>query len=146
MGVIDLGVSENGISFVHSSFNKSLNITLEEEITFELVLLALADLAVDDASIHAERRSDNYLSIVAFEHHDFMRIKIGTHAKWFTVSLSPSDRADLADDKRFAKVKNKNQLHWKVALSSVDQLKEHFDLIQKAYLGAKWSHENFCSR
>lgn len=145
MNPIEFCFAEDGTPLVRSSFDKPLNLTPEENIALDIVFDTLKDIASENAELHAERRSDNYLSIVAFEHHDFMRIKIGDRSKWFTVALSPSDRIDLAQDARFAKVKNKNQLHWKVSLSAVEGLKQHSDLIQKAYLAAKWSHEKFCT-
>lgn len=140
MKTMEFGFMPDGSIFARSVFNKPLNLTPGEEIALEIVFSALSDIVDEEADLHAERRSDNYFSVVAFEHYDFMRIKIGDRAKWFTVSLSPSDRLELADDERFSKVKNKNQLHWKVPLNSPEQLNEHFDLIQKAYLFAKLSH------
>ena len=86
--------------------------------------------------IHLERRTDSYLTIVVCGVYDFCRLKIGKRSMWVSVALSPNDRKLFFDDIRFSNELHKNQFHWKIKLSSVDDLRSSLDLIQKSYFCA----------
>lgn len=141
MPTMEFGIDENCKAFAHSVFHRPLELTDAENDALNIVYKALSDLDIESAEIHAERKSSKYLSIVAFEHYDFIRLKIGEKSKWISVFLSPQDRSDLFNDKRFSNFKNKNQIHWKITIQSIEQLEDHKDLIHRAYTSAKWSHE-----
>lgn len=149
MATITIGIDSNGKVFSRSSFEKALNLTPDEQRAIDIVYEALTTLSTEDADIHVEQKSTNYLSVVAFEVYDFLRLKIGEKAKWFSIatySFSKADRSDLSEDIRFATVENKKQNHWKISLASAEQLKEYQDLIQRAYAAAKQSHEKDLSK
>lgn len=129
--------AENGILLLH---NSPEFLTEGEEKALDIIYSVLKEFDIESANIHVERRSENYLSLVAFEHYDFIRFKIGKRSKWISVSLSPTDRITLAEDKRFFNVKNKRQLHWKTELFSVEYLENCKDLIQRAYHNAERSY------
>lgn len=86
----------------------------------------------DSQRLHLERRSNNYLSVIKDESHDFCRIKIGDKSKWFSLSMWGIDRAVL-DDPRLESVNNKNQRHWKIALSSIEDISKYSDFIRASF-------------
>lgn len=145
MGTLEFGIDKNGETYSSIIFEKPLNLTDAETSAIDLIYRALSELETSTADIHVERRSTNYLSIVAFSDYDFIRLKIGERAKWFSVSLSPKDRSELASDPRFSGVSNKRQIHWKVNLLSIEDLIKHADLLQRAFHAACWSYEKTIS-
>ena len=146
MPEIELIADGAGTIYTRSSFEKPLALADEEQSAIDIIYKAFSGLATDSAEIHAERRSTNYLSIVAFSDYDFIRLKVGERSKWFSVFLSPTDRSELENDIRFAGVPNKRLLHWKVKLSRTEELSEHTDLFQRAFAAAKWSYEKTISK
>lgn len=146
MAEIKVIVDKTGAIHMESSFERPLTLTEEEQHSIDIIYRTLAGLDTGSAEIHAERRSVNYLSIVAFSDYDFIRLKIGERSKWFSVFLSPTDRSELADDVRFADVSNKKQLHWKIKLSRTEDLGKYTDLFQRAFASAKWSYEETISK
>lgn len=146
MGTLEFGINENGKNYSSIIFEKALNLTDAETSAIDLIYGALAELETSTADIHVERRSTNYLSIIAFSDYDFIRLKIGEKAKWFSVFLSPKDRSELANDPRFSGVPNKKQIHWKINLSSIEDLTKYADLLQRAFHAANWSHEKMISK
>lgn len=144
MAVIEIGIDRNGSVFLRNSLRKDLDLAQEEQRAIDIVYEALVELGIEDADIHAEQRSANYLSVVAFGVYDFLRLKIGEKSKWFSISsfsFQKSELDELSKDARFADVKNKRQNHWKVKLESTEQLSENRDLIQKAFLATKRVYE-----
>lgn len=145
MAILEFGIDKNNI-YSRNIFEKPLALTPEEELAVDIIYKALSDSEIDAAEIHAERRSTNYISIVAFFDYDFIRLKIGTRSKWFSVFLSLTDRVELANDVRFSNISNKQQIHWKVSFSEIEQLEKHTDLFKRAFTAAKWSYEKTLSK
>lgn len=146
MAKIEIIVDKAGTIHMESSFDKPLALTEEEQSAINIIYGALAGLNTGLTEIHAERRSVNYLSIAAFSDYDFIRLKVGARAKWFSVFLSPADRSELADDPRFADIAGKGQFHWKVRFSRTEELGAYTDLFQRAFAAARWSYEKTISK
>lgn len=146
MTTMEFGINENGAIYSSNIFEKPLDLTAEEKSAIDLIYKALSELETSTAHIHVERRSTNYLSIVAFSDYDFIRLKIGERAKWVSVFLSPKDRSELKNDVRFANISNKKQSHWKINLSCTEDLIKHADLFQRAFSSASWSYEKTISK
>lgn len=124
-------VHENGKTVVKSNFDRQYEpvvLTPEESIAVSIVCECLSHL---HCKIHLERRTANYLSIIANDSYDFCRIKIGTRSTWFSVFM-PRIQAEFVNDSRLSGVKNKNQFHWKINLNRIDELKQYTDIIQKS--------------
>lgn len=137
-GIITISFDENGIS-VCNSMNRRydpVELSEEERRAIEIIEAAVSSEPNSHDPIHLERRTDKYLTVVVCGVYDFCRVKIGKRSMWVSVSLSPTDRELFLTDARFANELNKNQIHWKIALASVDSLKNCSDLIQKSYLWA----------
>lgn len=84
------------------------------------------------ADVRLERRTDSYLTLVTGENGDFCRIKATERAKWFSLDLwNATD--EIKNDDRLQNVKNKNQRHWKIPLSSISDLSLYADFILFAY-------------
>lgn len=102
----------------------------EESAAVHLIFEALGE-AVSEAGIHVERRTDKYLSIVAYDVYDFCRVKIGKKVMWMSLSL-PSEMK-RTDDPRFEAGQKKNIRHWKIPLQNVSDIFNSKDLIQAAF-------------
>lgn len=123
---IEIRVENNGFGVSASTDRWAATVTMspDEEKAVSSVFSALGDLAV---RVHCERRSDAYLSIVGPDYgDDFCRIKAGARSVWFSLDLP---LCGVSDDPRLACVKNKNQRHWKIPLSSVSDIPIYSDLI-----------------
>lgn len=146
MATMTFGADTNGSVYSSNIFEKKLDLTDAEKSAIDVIFKAFSEQEISSAEIHPERRSTNYLSIVAFSDYDFIRLKMGEKAKWVSVFLSPKDRSELASDVRFAGVSNKKQIHWKVSLSTVEDLEKHVDLFQLAFSSASWSYQKTISK
>lgn len=138
MSEITIAFNQNGIT-VSSSINRRYEpvvLSDDEQQAVKIIEESVAYAVDTSEPIHLERRTDNYLTVVVCGVYDFCRVKIGKKSKWVSVSLSPSDRELFFNDTRFSSETNKNKFHWKIALSSVDDLKNCSELIQKSYLWA----------
>lgn len=121
-------ISLNGVDItVESSINRRFDPV--ELTTFEKPIvnsvLEIIYRKIDPSFVHLERRSDNYLSIVAFEDDDFCRIKAGAKAKWISLALGYNDDyKQYIDDPIFSSQKNKRQRHWKISLTPNISIKD----------------------
>lgn len=143
MSAIELKFEDGKISVSSSELRRDENVVLTsaESRAAKIVEEALAEIGVSTSQICYKRNSQSYFSVVTHEVYDFLRIKIGDRAAWFTVFLSPMLRKELASDPRFNDQKNKRQLHWKVMLMDADDLANYKDLIQYGYQSAVWSFQ-----
>ena len=120
-------VVENGhvSASVTSSFDHGdVVLTSEESAAVSAIFSAAGPLA---ASLHCERRSDAYLSIVGPEYgDDFCRLKATARSLWFSLDLTARD---VSGDPRLSCVKNKRQRHWKIPLDSIDDIAAYGDLV-----------------
>lgn len=122
--------------FVTSEFDKykeDVILTAQEQILCNILRNMFNKIGVDyDTEIKLQRRSNSYLSIFNNNGNDFLRVKASAKTTWFSI-----DTWKMADeyknDPRFDSVKNKKQRHWKIVLSSPNEIAKHFDLISEAY-------------
>lgn len=110
----------------------------EESTAVHLIFETLGE-TVSEAGIHVERRTDKYLSIVAYDVYDFCRLKIGKNVMWMSLSLPPEMKR--TDDLRFEAGQKKNIQHWKIPLQSVSGIEKCCDLIQASYKYTIASHQ-----
>lgn len=139
MTAIEIKVIGKDIYVSRNEEKHNLSLSEGEKAAIHLIKGILEDEVGDFSNFSLERRSANYLSIVYCKDYDFIRLKIGTRSMWISFYFSTDDRHELANDKRFNKLKNKNVLHWKTNLASIDQLEEYSDLIIRSYHAALWS-------
>lgn len=133
--VISATIHPDGTVTVNHSPNDRRNITLTDDecAFFDALQKGLEAAGVDLSHIHLERRSDNYLSVVAYDHYDFVRFHVGLRSSWFSVWVAGEHRKDLLEDLRFSAQKNKRQLHWKVQVHDISDIAQCYDLLQLAY-------------
>lgn len=134
MAAITIGFDPETGAFVKTQFDKryepvTLNDLESQEISAIFNVLSKYDVSQD--SISLERRSDDYLSVIA-GNDDFLRLKMGVKSKWFSIRITKEFR----QDDRLTNVKNKNQFHWKVAIDSEQDIYLYSDIIYASYLNA----------
>lgn len=118
--------SQTGKVEIESIFDKDLNANSDEEAAFKIICSFLPCDLLDRVFI--ERRSKDYISMFCGVN-DFLRLKYSTRSKWLSLRL-PHDVAALnVDNPLFSVQTNKNQLHWRGYLRSLDDLKLFKDLI-----------------
>mgnify|MGYP004527796267 FL=1 len=118
--------SQTGKVEIESIFDKDLNANSDEEAAFKIIYSFLPCDLLDHVFI--ERRSKDYISMFCGAN-DFLRLKYSTRSKWLSLRL-PHDVATLnVDNPLFSAQTNKNQLHWRGNLQSLDDLKLFKDLI-----------------
>lgn len=83
--------------------------------------------------IQFRRRSQSYLTLLSPNNFDFCRIKVGIKSVWFSILTKPLSEKIKADH-RFDSVKNRQTLHWKIKLESIDDFKNNSDLIVESYI------------
>lgn len=116
-------------------YNADAVLTDLEKKAIDIIASKFEEFSIDFSNIKASRRSENYLSLIAENDFDFCRIKAGNRSCWFSIhSLNLNDT--LKNDSRFDEC-NKKLVHWKIKLSSVDDLEEYADLILESYLSIK---------
>ena len=130
---IEFSLEKGKVKTSSSIFRRyeTVELTPQEEQGVKIVVDSIGDKLTTE--IHLERRTDNYLTIVVGRECDFCRIKAGKKSSWVSLSLPSNERKSLALDPRLSVVINKNLVHWKIPLSSIDKLKDYGDLILKAY-------------
>ena len=97
----------------------------EEDAAVSAILSCCGDLA---SLIHMERRSQNYLTLAIPEDGlDFCRVKASPRTLW--MSLDVWTGGFPLEDPRLAGVPNKNQRHWKISMSGIDEIANYADLI-----------------
>lgn len=121
-GVFSYGIDENGKFFYESVLDRY---DTEVEPT-EMEAEALKDIIDVTGPVHLYRRSDAYLTICNDADNDFCRLKATPRAFWFSLDVPP----EFQDDERLASVQNKNQRHWKIKLTSFDDIKKYSDIIE----------------
>ncbi len=132
---------QNGMPSVTSELdrrNAPVNLSTGEKEAVDIILRAIENAGFPTDKIHLERRTENYLTIVAFDVFDFCRIKIGTKAKWISLDFSKEDRELLGEDPRLDIIKSPHLLHWKLPLDDVSDISRYTDFIVHSY---QWSGE-----
>lgn len=123
-GALSITVDKNGKVIIESIANRT-----EVEVT-ELESEAVKIIADIIGDVELERRTDSYLTVLNQEGNDFCRLKITERTMWFSFDMNPDIMPQYVSDPRLDSVKNKNQRHWKVKLSCVDELKDYMDIIE----------------
>lgn len=131
---IEFSLEKGEVKISSSIFRryKTVELTPQEEQAVKIVVDSIGDKLTSE--IHLERRTDNYLTVVVGQEFDFCRIKAGEKSTWFSLSLPSKERKELALDPRLSVVANKNLVHWKIPLTSIDKLDNYSDLILKSYI------------
>lgn len=104
------------------------NLSAGEKEALNIIKDIITNSNLDFGKVRLERRSENYITLISDDDSDFCRIKIGNRSKWFSLDLWKY-RKELSSDERLTIVKNKNQIHWKIPLESVNDIKKYADLI-----------------
>ena len=92
---------------------------------------------VDLSAITLKKNSDSYTSIFRGEYNDFVRFKITDRTKWISIRITESDRDLYCNSPLFIAQKNKNQLHWKAKINSVDEIHNFKSLIINSCLSTQ---------
>lgn len=139
MSGINITFNKNTISISNDYDRRNQPVSLSEGETSAIneIYKILSEAHVAAPLTHLERRSDNYLTLVAFKNIDFLRIKIGKKSSWFSVDIYNIKDKFLCDP-RLQQVKNKNQRHWKISISSFTDISIYADIIVAAY---NWAAE-----
>ena len=111
--------------------------TPDEKTALEIIYKALSEIDIAPSEISLKKISKNYLTLVVGKFTDFCRLKIGPKSKWISLAFSYDDEQALINDPRMTKVKDKKIRHWKIPLSSIEELSSYSDLIQKSCLYGK---------
>ena len=105
-----------------------ITLSPEESAAVSAILSCCGDLA---SLIHMERRSQNYLTLAIPEDGlDFCRVKASPRTLW--MSLDVWTGGFPLEDPRLAGVPNKNQRHWKISMSGIDEIANYADFIRLA--------------
>lgn len=123
--------SENDVADCHCDLDRVQGSVTLNQYEFDALSIIKKSLS-DDADVRLERRTDNYLTLVTGECGDFCRMKMSERAKWISLDLwnAPDE---IKKDDRLQIVKNKNQRHWKILLSCIDDIEQYSDFIKIAY-------------
>ena len=125
-GIMSFGVDENGKFFFESAGQRYKT---EVEPT-DIEAQALSRIcAAAEVPIKCYRRSDAYLTICNEAGNDFCRLKATEKALWFSVDMWTNK---VADRPSLDRVENKKQRHWKIKLSSIEQIDQFADVIAEA--------------
>lgn len=117
------------------NYNTDAELTDLEKNAIYIISSKFEEFSVDFSKIRICRRSENYLSLVADNEFDFCRIKAGIRSNWFSIhGLNLPD--NLKNDSRLNEC-NKKLVHWKVKISTIDELNDYADLILESYLSIK---------
>lgn len=102
---------------------KELSLTSDEEVLLEIIFSFLSD-SVEVSMLGIEKRSNDYTSVIYGGLNDFLRFKYTSRTKWISLRLPISIQKENINNPLFSLQKNKRQLHWKAALSSLDDLEK----------------------
>lgn len=143
MSEITINYNKNtGVEIIiKSAYELADSLSDGESAAMAKIFTALSKIGVDCETIKLQRRSKNYLSLIAFEIYDFIRIKIGSQSLWFSICLSEFDKSELKNDIRLETIENKNQVHWKIPLADLEEISLYEDLFQRSYQTALISYE-----
>lgn len=134
---INIGLDKNGNPFVENTLNRryeAVELNDDEQAAADIVFKALSNNGVPLNTVHLERRSDNYFSVVVNDVYDFCRIKMGAKSKWFSLLLLKKDR----NDPRIDPNQDANKLHYKFKVSAPQDMEQYADLI---FLSCQSCHE-----
>lgn len=122
---MEIVLSTSGI--LYPNRGRGINVDLSE-LEQQFVHLALRRVYEDDSlsdKLAIDQRSSNYKTVSCYTDYDFLRFKISPRSLWFSIVPNPNDKRD----QRFDSVKNKRTIHWKIELSSIDDVDSYSDLI-----------------
>ena len=123
-GAFSFGIDEDGKFFYTSATDRY---DTEVEPT-ELEAQALEHIIPITGAVKLYQRSDSYLTICNEGGNDFCRLKVTPRTMWFSLDMPFA----YYEDPRLEHVPNKNQRHWKIKLSSIDDIDLYSDIIKAA--------------
>lgn len=112
------------------------DLTNDEEYAVDLIRTQLLAIGSHADALTVEQRSSSYLSL-CYKQCDFMRMSFGPRVCWFSLQVIGDMRKKFFNDARFDCVKDKNLLHWRIDICSVECLDEYLDLIEYSYNSAR---------
>ena len=121
---------EKGIISVTSEFSKRqfpIEMTKEEQMAYLIIESSV------NQSVIPEKRSDNYITLLTKNGFDFCRIKFTQRTAWFSLDMW-SCPSQVQNDQRLSNVKNKKQRHWKIIVSSPEDVSLYGDIIYNSYI------------
>lgn len=123
-----------------TGFNRCtpVELSLDEQKFVEIALKQVFQHEQLKEHIIIDQRSSNYKTIAYNVDYDFMRFKIGSKSKWFSILPHPNDKTD----KLFDLVKNKKTLHWKIQISDIGEVEQYCGLILNAAVYAAENSSN----
>lgn len=125
---MEIVFSASGVVLTGSERGVPVELSQQERQFVEIALKQFSQNEQLRSGILIDQRSSNYKTVSYGVDYDFLRFKIGSRAKWFSVLPNPADKSDP----RFDGVSNKRQLHWKISLSDVADVGQYSDLISNA--------------
>ena len=129
---MEIVFSASGVVLTGSERGVPVELSQQERQFVEIALKQISQNEQLQSGILIDQRSSNYKTVSYGVDYDFLRFKIGSRAKWFSVLPNPADK----NDPRFDGVSNKRQLYWKISLSDVADVGQYSDLISNAALYA----------
>lgn len=121
-GAFSFGFDENGKFFFESETDRYDTEVEPSEMEAE-ALKYVIDAA---GAVKLYQRSDSYLTVCNDADVDFCRIKATPRTMWISLDVPEA----FQNDDRLANIPNKNQRHWKIKLTSIDEIQKYSDIIE----------------
>ena len=83
----------------------------------------------DVSKFKIEHLSNNYTTL-KYDVFDVLRVKFTLKAKWISVAPTNEDRDIYKDSPLFDDQGNKNQVHWKSYINSINDLEKYLDIVR----------------
>ena len=130
-----ISIFPNGIHSQFDNYNKDSDLTELEKQALSYIKQEFEENDIDFNTLSFRRRSEDYLTILAYNEYDFCRLKVTERSIWFSINgiILPNS---IKNDPRFDGVK-KSLIHWKIKLPNIESIKDNADLILESYLALK---------
>lgn len=108
----------------------SNNVIEVSECESELLSI-INDILSGRGEYYLERRSENYLTLVAGEY-DFCRLKATERTRWISLDMWRCSES-IKNSEKLKNVSNKNQRHWKIKLSDINDIRNYADILVASF-------------
>lgn len=98
-------------------------------------LSIISEILAKHGTFRIERRSENYLTLIAGRCGDFCRLKTTEHVTWITLDMCVCSES-IRNHKQFDNINNKNIRHWKISLLNNDDIRNYSDFIIASFDGS----------
>lgn len=133
-GAITVGLNCETSSLVTTG-PSSVDLTTHEQEAYALIVeLISTNGLIDQTLIQIRKTNSSYTSVFYGDYNDFVRFKLTDRTKWISIRIPHTERNIYIDSPLFVSQKNKNQLHWKTIISSIDDLHQFQELLIKSCL------------